>query len=129
MGQLPVSLVNLSYFDTANRMVPCEGPRAVPISLDFSLGDTYYVNIQDIAALKRFTMLQALYLDNAGNPTPLIVTCVSTGQRIIMGSGMQGYRNVLCPNPGQVNFVSESGATIKVHLLNFPVIDSEWSTT
>lgn len=129
MAQLPVNDQNLQFFDTMNRAVPCEGPRTVPLTLDFSLADTYYVTTQQMTNLQRLSMIQAVYLDNAGQATPLICISPTTGQRVIMAPGKQGYRNMLCPNPGQLNFVSESGAILKVQILNFPVIDSEWSTT
>ncbi len=118
---------SIPFFTVTNLEVPCEGPRCLPLRLDFSLDVEYQINLQNTEALKQFSMVQSLFIDNSGNGNSLTISNPLTGQSITTGANKQAYKNVLCPNPAQLNFLSNGGVVCKVHLLNFPVTNCEWS--
>lgn len=116
----------LSFFDVNGQMVPCEGPRAVPIDLDFTTDTECTLLLQNMQSRNFISMIQAVYIDNSGNTAPMSVRFPSTGQNITIAPNRQGYFIVLCPNPPQINFVSTGGVAVRVLLLNFPVTNSDW---
>lgn len=124
---IPINAQQTGFFDTTNRAVPCEGPRCIPLRLDFTKGDTYEIDLQNIIDLKRISLVQGVYLDNYNGTAALTVTCQQTGQMVSMPAGCQGYRSLLAPNPAALFFISQNQVTNTVFLLNFPVIDSTWS--
>lgn len=129
---LAIDTNKLRFLNTQNRVVPCEGPRAVPVLLDFTAatgGPTYSIDLQNMEALKRISNVQAMYIDNSQGAAPLVITIPSTGQVISIAPGHQAYKNVLCPNPAALVFSSQNQIIQTVHLLNFPVIDSDWSAS
>ena len=73
-------------------------------------------------------MVQAVFVDNSASAAPLIVSNPITGQSIIIAPGHQAYKNVLVPNPAQLNFQSAGGVVCKIHMLNFPVTNDDWAT-
>lgn len=119
----------LSFYSVQNLQVPCEGPRSIPIVLDFSKNPSYQVNLQHTSALQYVSLVQGLYIDNSANTSALQILMVVSGQVISIGAGKQGYLGILCPNPPNIVFSSAGGVAINVHILNFPVTNQVWSAT
>ena len=120
-----------SFLSVNGQMVPPEGPRAIPLILDFSLTGEYDLNLQNIQQRNFITMIQAAWIDNADNKNSLTLTFPNTQQRMIFPAGFQGYVSLLCPNPSQMTFVStqvDSGPVVRVELLNYPVSNTNWNT-
>lgn len=119
----------LAVYTTQNLLVPSEGPRAIPLLLDFSLSESYSLNLQNSQELFRVTMIQGIFIDNAKSATNVLVSCPVTGQVIVVAPGHQAYKTLFCPYPSQINFFSASGIVLKFQLTNFPVVNDDWSTT
>lgn len=119
---------NLQFSTVKGLAVPAEGPRAVPLTLDFSAAAQYTLNLQNTQARDYISMVQAVYLDNSANASPLTVTFPASGQSITIAPNRQGYFSVLCPNPAQLVFSSAGTVLCTAILLNFPVTDADWAT-
>ena len=118
----------LSFFTVNGQQVPAEGPRVVPVLLDFSIVTEYDLNIQNMQARNFISMVQSVFLDNSAGNTPFTVAIPGSGQKIIQSPGRQGYYQVLMPNPAQIVFSSQSGSVLRAFLLNFPSTNSDWPT-
>jgi hypothetical protein len=128
----PLSLINsqqLQVVLTLNQMVPDEGPKAIPLSLDFSGGTDIDLDIETVQTQGRFSMIQALYVDMDGQANNVTVTVPGSNQRIILKPNTQGYYTVMCPNPAKLHFTGVQGqAAVPIFLINFPVAGHSWPT-
>lgn len=131
MSTLPSSLnpKSLSFYSVQNLAVPCEGPRAIPLILDFSLNPSYSLGLQNTQALQLVSQIQAIFVDNSASNSAIVILCPISGQKVSIGGGKQAYVNLLCPNPAQLIFSSGGGVAVQVELLNFPVTNCVWSAT
>lgn len=123
---LPVNQQQAGFYSVNGQQVPPEGPRAVPLVLDFSLTTEYDLNLQNMESRNFITMIQSMFIDNSQSQVPFMVSFPNTGQTIQVAPNRQGYFQVLCPNPASMSFLSNGGAVVKVQLLNFPVSQHEW---
>lgn len=122
-----VNVKQLAALQVAGLLAAPEGPKAVPVLLDFSQTNQYNVDLSNYMARTFITMVQALYLDNSGNNAPLIVNIGNGGQLIQIAPNRQGYFMILCPNPvNYLSFSSQGGVIVNAYLLNFPVATHDW---
>ncbi len=115
-----------SYFSVQGLQVPPEGPKAIPLILDFSITNEYDLNLQNMVQRNFISQVQALWVDNSANADSLTINFPGL-QSVIIGGGRQGYVNVLCPNPPVMSFVSAGGVISKIVLLNYPVTNATWT--
>lgn len=116
----------LAFRSVNGQKVPAEGPRAIPIPLDFSIVPEYDLDLQGLISRNFISMIQAIYLDNSGNAASMSVYFPNTNQTVTIAPNRQGYRSVLCPNPAKMSFLSQGGVLVNVELLNYPVTNSDW---
>jgi hypothetical protein len=102
--------------------MPAEGPKALPIALDFSANSTYVLDYTNMQQRNYFGLVQTLWVDNFGNGSTLIITIPAVAQRIVVPAGVQGYFTCICPNPIKMQFDSAGGTVQQVTLLNFPIL-------
>lgn len=122
-----VNQQGLSFQNVNGQKIPEEGPRSVSVPLDFSLGTTLTLDLQNLMSRGFMSMIQGLFLDNSNGGTTLTVSFGGSGQQIKIAPNRQGYRMVLCPNPvNSITFFSTAGVLLAVQLLNFPVTNSDW---
>lgn len=128
---LPIAVdpKKLPVYTVQNLLVPKEGPRAIPLLLDFSLSQAYSLNLQNSEELQRVTMIQGVYIDNAASATNVTVSNPITGQSVTVAAGHQAFKSLFVPYPSQINFFSTSGIVLKFQLTNFPVVNDDWSIT
>lgn len=117
---------SLTFYTVNGQMLPPEGPRAVPLLLDFSQTQEYDLNLQNMQSRNFLSMVQSVFVDNSNNASPLSIAFPNTGQTIKLAPGRQGYFVVLCPNPSSVSFISAGGVVVTVFLLNYPVTNHDW---
>ena len=116
----------LKYATVKGLAVPTEGPRAVPLTLDFSVSQLFSLLLQNVQARNFISLVQGVYLDNSAGASPMSVSFPASGQTIIIAPHRQGYFNVACPNPAQINFASAGTDLCFALLLNYPVTDHDW---
>jgi hypothetical protein len=116
-----------SFLSVNGQMVPSEGPRAIPLALDFTQTIQYSLNLQNITQRNFITMIQSAWIDNSANGSTMTLSFPNTQQRMIFPAGFQGYVSLLCPNPPQMYFASAGDCIVYVELLNYPVSNTSWN--
>jgi hypothetical protein len=111
-----------------NQMVPNEGPKTIPMELQFDTTDTLVLNGLGIQQLGKISIIQTLYVDTSGGAA-LTIVCGQSRQRIDVPANTQGYYNVLLPGTFEITFVSTIGSVVNVQLINVPIAGAVWSTT
>lgn len=102
--------------------MPGEGPKLIPLNLDFTQNSTYTVDLSSLMTRNFISMIQSLYADNLDNTQPMTIQIDKSQQRMEIDAGDQCYRPVLVPNPALMTFSCPGGAAnVTVLLLNFPV--------
>ena len=104
-----------------------KGPLAVRLYLDFAAQSQYVFDAQNMQGTNQFDLCQTLYVDNADGGAAVNITIPSSGQRITVKSGQQGYYNVICPNPIKIVFDCAGGSPVTAYLINVAIPGSTWS--
>jgi len=102
--------------------MPPQGPRAVPIALNFADFDTYNLDYSNMQNQGFLSMCQTLWVDNYANGQVMTITIPASQQTLKIPAGVQGYFPVICPNPIKMTFNSTGGVACQVALLNYPVL-------
>ena len=127
----PINPNSLNVTLPKNQTVPAEGPKAVPVRLDFT-GATitgYELDATLLEQLRYLSMIQTIYIDMVNNPNSLVVTVENGGQVIQAKGNTQGYYPILVPNPMKLFFRSSANSQIiPVFLINIPIAGVIWST-
>ena len=119
----------LSVIVPSNQLMPEEGPKTLPLILDFSGTNSYLLTLENFQALGHFSMCQTLWVDLSTSGENMIITVGSTGQIIKCLAGTQGYYNVLVPNPINITFTCVGGpADVRVQVINVPIAGVVWNT-
>jgi len=129
---------NLANIPVSVHLLPAEGPKAVPILLDFSGAATSYtVDLSEMQAQAYISMVQSMFIDmsKAAPGSGLLVTMPNGLQTIQAVYATQGYYQVLVQNPVKLTFTQLGtppaaagiGAIIQVTLLNIAVPGVVWS--
>jgi len=112
-----------------NQLIPDEGPKAIPLLLDFSKAASYSLDLTSIQERAFISMIQTIYADLSGATAGLSITVNGTNQNITAKKTTQGYYPVLCPNPPRLTFANSSGSdVIPVFLINAPISGVTWPT-
>ena len=130
-----MSLINpgsLNFSPVINQVIPDEGPKAVPIILDFS-GTVieYDLNLLFQQQSTLISMVQTIFIDMTGASHDLKVVVGQNvlNQTIYAKAKTAGYYQVLCPNPPQMQFIATAlGDIVKLFLINVPIPGVVWAT-
>lgn len=109
-----------------NQLAPPEGPKAVPVSLDFSSNPSYTLDYGNNQQLAQFSILQSIFIDNSANGSSITIIVNGTGQRIVCPATSQGYFAILCQSPINLTFSSAGNVPVPCYLLNFPLATAVW---
>ena len=112
-----------------NQLLPEEGPRSIPLLLDFTVAATWDLDAELLQARGFFSMIQSIFIDASMSGVNVSVTVNGTGQVITAKFRTQGYYSLLVPNPVRLTFSSVGGvAGVRIQLLNVPIPGAVWST-
>ena len=121
---------NVNVQQLSNQEVPDEGPKGVPLLLDFSSAAEWDLDLTNQQQQQRISMIQSAYIDLSGATDDLVITMPIGGQVVRAKAGTQGYYSLLCPNPPRLNFANSSGSdVVPVFLLNVPVASVVWDAS
>lgn len=111
-----------------SKIIPDEGPKCIPLLLDFSAQGTIVVDFQQLQEAKFITMIQTLYIDLSQFGVDVVVTVAGSGQKITARAGKQGYYSILCPNPSKLQFDSTAGTSpaVPVQVINMAMPGVVW---
>lgn len=121
----------LADLQVANQDNPTEGPRAVPLNLDFTNATGQPTHLVDLSVQQmqtRMSMVQTVFVDLSGTDSPLTIQCQGTNQTIVVKGRTQGYYNVLAISPTRLQFTSAANAFVQAVLLNVPIAGAVWAT-
>ena len=124
-----MSLIQLpQYYNIFNQMIPSEGGRAVPLSLDFSTSNSWVINMTQLTSMKVIDIIQTIFIDNSQNSVSLSVNASISNQNIIVPPYSQGYYPILVPNNAVLTFTCIGGLiNTPVFLINIPLPASNWT--
>lgn len=112
-----------------NQLVPQEGPKSIPLVLDFATETAYLYDATTQQNLGYLSMVQTIWVDTSGMAAALVISIPGSRQTLTIPPNMNGFLNVLCPNPAKVQFSSSAGAGIaNVQLINTPIAAIMWAT-
>lgn len=114
----------------SDRLLPEEGPKGIPIILDFTTQLFYSVDLTNLIQTTYISMLQTVFVDLSD---PLLSNvAITTGvsvQTIIAKAQTQGYYNALIPNPPKMTFTAAgAGGVAKIILINVAIPGAVWPT-
>jgi hypothetical protein len=107
---------------------PKEGPMAIPFAIDFTVNQTYTMDLTAIQQLARISIIQTLYVDNSLSTVPLTVLCATTQQKLTVAPGSQAYISVVLSNKLALTILSTSGLVIPVIALNIAMNTYQWQS-
>jgi hypothetical protein len=114
-------------FGVGNAMVPKEGPKIIPLLLDFTGGTTaQYVDLVNDSQLGYISIIQAIYIDNSLSNAKTVVTILGSQQVITCPAGWQGFFPLFTPMPPKMTIQNAGGISITVILCNMPMPASAW---
>lgn len=138
MSSAPVSLTNTPFLSVNNMELPDgpsgEGPRAIPVPLDFTASASYQIDLSQIEQQAKMSMVQTVYVDLSGIDTQVTILVAGTGQLLTLKGRTNGYYPVLCPNPSKLFVTSIAGVLppgtppVPMFLVNVPILCQVWAT-
>jgi hypothetical protein len=118
-----------SDFKVGNQRNPKEGPKVIPLNLDFAALVTYTIDLTTQQYQTRISMVQTVYVDASGTDSQIEITVRNVNQVIIAKGRTQGYYSILAPAPTILDISSLADAIVPVHLINVPIAGAVWPTT
>lgn len=108
-------------FPLPNSQKPKSGPVGIPITLDFTGGN---VNVSGDLALEMsqsvIEYVQAIYIDNSLNASPLTITFSGMGYKITVKANTQGIYPVITQQ-GALSWRASSAGNVAVPTIMFNV--------
>lgn len=117
--------------EVKNQLLPAEGPKTIPVSLDFTTETVFALDMSQQIRRKFISLIQSVFIDNQYNDNPLVVTIGITGQVIKAKGRTQGYYPVLAPPEFTCTFscAGVGDSPTVVYLMNMPIAPGQWATT
>lgn len=110
----------------SNMTQSSKGPLAVPISPDWTVQQSYLVDLSIQNQFGTIDMVQTLFMDNSQSSAPLYAVNAVSQQTIICPAKSQGYFPFLCPQPSRFTLMSTGGVRASIECLNFPIPPAVW---
>ena len=118
----------IQMIPTQNQLlVSGKGPLCARLTMDFTQTSEYILDLQNVQALHQFDLCQTIFVDNSSGGAPITISIPSSGQKVVVKNGDQGYYNVICPNPIKMIFDCAGGQIVTVFLLNIAIPGASWS--
>lgn len=115
-------------FPVFNGYAPKQGPKALPVTLDFSekaeqAFDLVLENTEGV-----IDYIQSIYVDNSDNPNTVEFIFGVTNQRLVVPAGAQGNWPVIAPSQTRIFTRStvDPKARVNVLLMNVPMPYTQW---
>ncbi len=114
---------------TFTMQVPKDGPKAVPLDVDFSGFETFIVDLLQYHNAGRIDAVQSLYFDNSYMDESVLIIPDQGNQVIQIPGRTQGYVNVFISDNFKLEFYSLGSSIFKASLMNVPVYPDRWNST
>lgn len=116
-------------FGTTNMILPPEGPKAYPMTLDFTNANEQTTDFSAQIGPQGVSFIQAFFVDNHRNANVLFVTSQNIGQTIPIPPFAVGYLPMfISPNNGFLTWTTVQAANLIVPIVvtNTPVTPYLW---
>lgn len=125
-----INPLGLNFQDIPNNTVPQDGPKGIPILLDFSGAVTEYdLDLSIPRQQNRISQIQSVYIDASASTAGMTVIANGTNQAIKVQGGTQGYYPIAVPNEPKLRFLGTANdAVCQVILFNVPIPGQSWSS-
>ena len=125
-GPSLTNLAGINQVTVLNAVVPPEGPKALPLVLDFTSLTSILVDLTSATAQAKISTVQMIFADNTANSALLTVTVSGAGQVVRIPPGCQGWFPVVATNRPKLTFATVAGVVLQAILLNVPVAQGIW---
>jgi hypothetical protein len=130
MAQTGPSPLKYLSFGTWNQLVPKEGPKALPIPLDFTVQQSYEIDFGIIAQAAQLEHIQCIYIDNKDNSQPVTIVTDIIGQTLVCPPQRQGFFPiVIASNSPKIIVTSIGGTNCTLIVMNVPMPSGTWAST
>ena len=115
-------------FPVSNGYAPQGGPRALPLSFDFTNVASYSLDLVQEVERNEINMVQSIFVDNGNNANTLVIIFDQTLQPIRVPAGAQGIWPVITPKdaPRFVISTTQAAVVVNIILLNVPMPLTQW---
>ncbi len=114
---------------TFNAMVPAEGPKAIPLLLDFTAAQSLEVDFSALYSQQKIAYVQTLFIDNSNNTAILSIAAGAQSNQVIkVPPGAQAYLPILEPNPPRFVISTTGGVAVQAQFINVPMPAHVWMT-
>lgn len=113
-------------FGVNNATSPAEGPKVVPLLLDFSGGANILIDLVSDSSLGIIQLIQGIYIDNSNSTSKTVVTVQGSQQIISCPAGWQGFFPLFTPMPPKMTVQNAGGVPLYVILYNMPMPAAAW---
>lgn len=118
---------NVQPMQVSAGSIPKQGPAVLPFNLQFNTYTSYSLDLRGLQQLGFVENLQAIYVDNSGNLSPLVILVSTTNQQLIVPPQSQAFLPLFVSNNLVVSFSSVGGVVVPIFPINFPVAPAVWS--
>lgn len=110
-------------FGTFNAVLPKEGPKTYPFTLDFNTQGQRVIDMQIEVDAKHISYISGGFFDNRLNANPLLIAVERVGQVLAIPAGKQAYMPLLVSDTPVLTLSTTpaNGLLIPVFVCNFPV--------
>lgn len=119
--------INSTFQPVHNAMVPKEGPKAIPLKLDFTSAQAILVDLTQQQQSARISFLQGAFVDNSANLAPVTISTGNSQQDLTIPPQSQAYIPLLLPNPPTFIVSTTGGVFVPIIVLNIPMDIAIWS--
>ena len=118
----------LQSFPTSNGYAPTQGPRALPVVLDFSVASEQTIDLYKEEASGIIGFVQSLWIDNSLNTHDLVVLSTITQQKIVVPAYAQGAWPIIAAQTAAFSVSTTPTADLLIRLifLNVPMAYSQF---
>lgn len=111
-----------------NQQMPKEGPKAIPINVDFTQGQAITIDLSQSMIQSKISLVQSLYVDNSLNSVAVSFQVTGTNQIVTCPPNSQGFFPILAGIPTKILATSTSTtALVPCFVLNMPMPAAVWN--
>src|SRR5579859_4337412 len=112
--------INNLPFGVFNAMVPSEGPKIIPVSVDLTVNQSVLIDISPQQQSGKISFVQSVFVDNSNNSQPTLVNNPVTQVTLVVPPNSQALLPIFVGNPPKLV------VSIVVALLNILVSATVW---
>lgn len=122
------STINQLPLGVFNAMVPEEGPKVVPLTLDMTVFQDLTVDLTNQQQSGKFSFIQTLMVDNTANTQPVTITTNIIGQRLVIPAGQEAILPIFIGNPPKFRVQTTGAVVLNMWVLNVPLQSQVWGS-